>query len=100
MKVLVRISVACVSIVLVAGCTYGTSGGRVGETGLVQVAHSTSLPEPVSVDTTAVLRHFVIGPQDVLIVDVSGIDELTARELVVDAAGRISVPMAGTVDAA
>jgi polysaccharide export outer membrane protein len=87
------------SIVL-AGCAYGGGGGRVGETGQVRVANSESLPEPESIDTTAALRPFVIGPQDVLIVDVFGVEELTAREIVVDAAGRIAIPMAGSVEAA
>jgi polysaccharide export outer membrane protein len=99
MKVLARISVILVAAVL-AGCSYGTQGGRVGEAGQVQVAEMADLPAPNSVDTTASLRPFVIGPQDTLIVDVFGVEELTAREIVVDAAGRISIPLAGSVVAA
>lgn len=97
MRVLVRISVTCVAVLL-AGCTYGPDGGRVGETGQVQVVNSTTLPEPTA--SNAITRPYLIGPQDVLIVDVFGVEEMTDRELVVDGAGRISIPLAGSIAAA
>ena len=99
MRVFVRISVTCAAALL-AGCTYGPGGGKVGETGLVQVVNSDSLPEPTAIDTTARARSYLIGPQDVLIVDVAGIESMTDREIAVDAGGRISIPLAGSVDAA
>jgi polysaccharide biosynthesis/export protein len=71
----------------------------VGETGYVQVARSTSLPEPTVSDTLGPPRAYGVGPQDVLTVDVFGVESLTDREMVVDSAGRISVPLAGTIDA-
>jgi polysaccharide export outer membrane protein len=95
--------VLCASATLAAlaltGCSYGPSGGRVGETGLVQVVESVSLPAPNTTDTLGRPRSYAIGPQDVLIVDVFGIESLTDREIVVDGGGRISIPMAGTIDA-
>lgn len=96
--------VLCASTTLAAfalnGCAYGPSGGRVGETGQVQVVASASLPEPSINDTLGRPRSYAIGPQDILIIDVFGIESLTDREIVVDGGGRISIPMAGTIDAA
>jgi polysaccharide biosynthesis/export protein len=99
MRELVLISAACAAAML-AGCAYGPGGGEVGETGQVQVVASTALPEPTAQDTTGRPRAYVIGPQDVLIIDVFGVEEMTDREIVVDGAGRISIPLAGSVDAA
>jgi polysaccharide export outer membrane protein len=99
MKDLVRISAVAVAILL-GGCSYGVDGGRVGDSGLVQVVATNALPEPTAADSLIKGRPYVIGPQDVLIVDVIGFDELTGREIAVDNAGRISVPLAGTVEAA
>lgn len=98
MKELVRISLTAMAIML-SGCSYGPDGGRVGETGLVQVVASDSLPEPTTGDVIGRSRVYLIGPQDVLTVDVFGIEEMTDREIVVDRAGRISIPLAGTIDA-
>lgn len=99
MRVFVRFSVTCAAALL-AGCAYGPSGGEVGETGLVQVVNSDSLPEPTTGDTTAQARPYLIGPQDILIIDVVGLEQMADREIAVDAGGRISIPLAGSVDAA
>lgn len=99
MKNFLRTSVACAAM-MVAGCAYGPSGGKVGETGLVQVVERSTLPEPTPTDTIARPRYYVIGPQDVLMIDIFGVEEMTNREVAVDGAGRISIPLAGTVDAA
>lgn len=99
MRVLVRVSVISAAIAL-AGCTYGPSGGRVGETGLVQVVNSTTLPEPTAGDTLGATRPYLIGPLDVLVVDVFDMEEMTNRQITVDGAGRISIPLAGSVVAA
>lgn len=95
--------VLCASATVVAlalsGCAYGPTGGDVGETGQVQVVRSVSLPEPNLADTLGRPRTYAIGPQDVLVVDVFGVESLTDREIAVDGGGRISIPMAGTIDA-
>jgi polysaccharide export outer membrane protein len=91
---------ATVAALFLTGCAYGPSGGEVGETGLVQVVQSTSLPEPGVADTLGRPRSYSVGPQDVLVIDVFGVESLTDREIVVDGGGRISIPMAGTLDAA
>ena len=99
MRVLAFVSVTCAAAIL-AGCAYGPDGGEVGETGQVQVVSTTSLPEPTLADTVGQARVYRIGPQDVLIVDVDGLENMVDREIAVDAAGRISIPLAGSVVAA
>jgi polysaccharide export outer membrane protein len=99
MKVGVRIWLIGATAAL-AGCSYGPDGGRVGETGQVQVVASDALPEPTIIDTLVATRPYVIGPLDVLIVDVFGVEEMTDREIAVDGAGRISIPLAGSILAA
>lgn len=86
--------------VALAACAYGPSGGGVGETGQINVVSSSVLPEPSPADTVGAPRSYVIGPQDVLVVDVFGVEEMTDREIVVDGAGRISIPLAGSIEAA
>jgi polysaccharide export outer membrane protein len=85
---------------LVAGCSYGGGGGELGETGQIQVVASSNLPEPSVSDILGQRRSYVVGPRDVLVIDVFGIEELTAREIVVDNAGRLALPIAGSVEAA
>lgn len=94
MKEYVRIWGVCLTVAL-AGCAYGPSGGRVGETGQVRVISSDALPEPAPADMIGTPRSYVIGPQDVLVIDVFGVEAMTDRELVVDGAGRISIPFGG-----
>jgi polysaccharide export outer membrane protein len=98
MRALSLVSIAFAA--LLAGCAYGPSGGRVGETGLVQVVNTDDLPQPTVADTTRRSRPYVIGAGDVLTIDVVGIEHMNDREITVDGAGRISIPLAGTIDAA
>lgn len=98
MKKLLCISTMAAAALL-GGCSYGSSGGQLGETGQVQVVASTSLPEPTVSDIVGRSRTYVVGPNDVLTVDVIGIEELTNREVVVDGSGRMAIPLAGYIDA-
>lgn len=99
MRMRVGTSVACLVIAL-AGCSYGPSGGRVGETGQIRVVATDSLPEPTLGDAVAATSLYLIGPLDVLVVDVFGMEEMTDREIAVDRAGHISIPLAGSISAA
>ncbi|MBB3475865.1 polysaccharide biosynthesis/export family protein, partial [Sphingomonas sp. BK345] len=56
------------------------------------------MPAPVREDLTAGDRPALIGPLDTIGVDVFNVPDLS-RELQVDAGGRISMPLVGTVDA-
>lgn len=99
---MIRFSRVCAIAVagLLAGCSYGFGGGEVGETGRVEVVQIASLPEPTISDVIGQPRSYFVGPNDVLVVDVFGIEELTAREVVVDNSGRLALPLAGSITAA
>lgn len=56
------------------------------------------LPQPERADLTAADRPALIGPLDTIEVDVFNVPELR-RELQVDASGRISMPLVGSIDA-
>lgn len=65
---------------------------------LTVVEGSNTLPPPGRGDLTAADRPALIGPLDTIQVDVFNVPEL-AREMQVDASGRIAMPLAGTIDA-
>jgi len=64
----------------------------------LKVVETDTLPPPDRADLTAADRPALIGPLDTIQVDVFNVPELT-RELQVDASGRISMPLVGTLDA-
>ncbi|UZK68749.1 polysaccharide export protein [Sphingomonas sp. S1-29] len=59
---------------------------------------SAVLPAPGRADLTAADRPSLIGPLDTILVDVFNVPDL-GREMQVDASGRISMPLAGTIEA-
>jgi polysaccharide biosynthesis/export protein len=65
---------------------------------LTVVQDASALPAPGRADLVAADRPALIGPLDTIEVDVFNVPELT-REVQVDASGRISMPLVGTVDA-
>ena len=65
---------------------------------LTVVPDSTLLPAPGRGDLTVADRPSLIGPLDTIQVDVFNVPDLS-REMQVDASGRISMPLAGTIDA-
>lgn len=65
---------------------------------LTVVQDSVSLPAPGRSDLTVQDRPSLIGPLDTIEVDVFGVSDLS-REMQVDASGRISMPLVGTIDA-
>ena len=83
--------------ILSACATNRVIGGAENVTVLSQDA---SLPQPTGTDFVSGTRPYLIGPFDKLSVDVFGIDELSRPEVQVDANGTISLPLAGTVNAA
>ena len=92
-----RAALTLLTLVL-GGCSYGNSGGELGSTGYTSVV--AELPAPGATDSVSATRPYLVGPADVLVIDVFGIEGLEAREVTVDSAGRIAFPMAGTIDAA
>lgn len=93
--VLRTIAIAAAPALLLGACA-GPPPKLTGSTN-VQLVDKTEMPPPGEADGAAGPRGYVIGPFDRLIVDVFGFEELKAREVQVDAAGNISLPMAGAV---
>ncbi|MCZ8295323.1 MAG: polysaccharide export protein [Rhodobacteraceae bacterium] len=83
--------------VLVAGLSACGGSRELGGDPQLTVLPAGELPAPSIADFTAVSRPYIVGPFDRLTIDVFGIPELAAREVQVDAAGRISFPLAGVV---
>lgn len=77
---------------LVSGC-----GGRpvIGGDASLAVVQSGDLPMPTQQDFQTGTSPYFVGPFDRLIIDVYGIEELSKREVQVDASGRVSFPLVG-----
>jgi polysaccharide export outer membrane protein len=74
----------------------GCSSPGLRDTGAVTIAASDELPAPSEGDLVRGARRHLIGPGDLISVEVFGLPELS-RELRVDANGFISLPLAGAV---
>lgn len=90
---------AVVVSVALAGCAGTGSKHLVGSPNLI-VVKGDKLPEPDRSDIVGEDRPYLIGPFDKLVIDVFGIKELSEKEVQTDASGRISFPLAGTIEAA
>jgi polysaccharide export outer membrane protein len=66
----------------------------------IQLLQAKELPAPAGLDLSNPARPYRIGPFDRLKVDVFGVQDLATQEIQADASGRISVPLAGEVEAA
>lgn len=87
--------------VMLAAFALSACGGRepiASSSRLAVVQGEASLPAPDRADLTAADRPSLIGPLDTIQVDVFNVPELS-REMQVDASGRISMPLIGTIDA-
>lgn len=88
-------------IVLLFAVGLSACGGKmplVSSQHLTVVPDSKLLPAPNRQDLTASDRPSLVGPLDTIQVDVFNVPELS-REMQVDASGRISIPLVGTIDA-
>jgi len=79
-----------------AGCA---GPGRIGGAPGLRVVPGDALPAPALTDLSAQARPYLLGPFDRISIEVFGVTELN-RGVQVDAAGRVSLPLAGVVDAA
>lgn len=77
----------------------GCSGPRMIDTGRVGIVAADALPAPGLQDIAAPARPHLVGPFDRLAVEVYGLTELS-RQVQADASGNISLPLAGTINAA
>jgi polysaccharide export outer membrane protein len=92
-----KLCLAVMAATLLSGCA-GRQPPIQSTANLTVVAGTNQLPPPSREDLTASDRPSLIGPLDTITVDVFNIPDLS-RELQVDASGRISMPLAGTIDA-
>jgi polysaccharide export outer membrane protein len=92
------LSAACaVTVLALSGCA---DGPRLGESGQpLAVAKQAELPAPSGADLMAAATPYRVGPQDKLVITVFGAPELSGN-FQADAAGRLSLPLVGSVDAA
>lgn len=93
-----RIVVAVAGAVMLSACASGPSsyGGAPG----LKLVPSGTMPSPDVADLTASDRPYRVGPFDKLTIDVFGSEELSKREVQVDASGRITFPLIGTLEVA
>ena len=80
---------------LLSGCA---STVELGGDPKLTVLDASELPAPQRADLTGGTQPYFVGPYDKLIVDVYAIQDLAAREIQVDASGRMSFPLAGVLD--
>lgn len=92
---------ACVSVLLaLAGCATNPPI-QAGQTHPnIELLAASELPTPSGLDASDPTRPYLIGPFDRLKIDVFGVPELSNAEIQADASGRISVPLAGEIEAA
>lgn len=90
-----RAGLALLTLFLLGACA---STPKIGGDPNLRVLEMSTLPEPTRTDLAANDRPYYIGPLDKLVIDVFGMPELANREVQVDASGRISFPIAGSVD--
>ncbi len=89
--------VASVSAIMLASCA---DGPRLGESSSqLAVAQQTELPAPSGADLMAATTPYRVGPLDKLAITVFGAPELSGS-FQADAAGRLSLPLTGQIDAA
>lgn len=72
---------------------------RLGGAPQLRIVPGTELPPPGRIDAVQTAGDYYIGPLDRLVIDVFGIEDLSNREMQVDASGRIAFPMVGAVEA-
>lgn len=90
---------ACLAAAAMALASCAT-GPSIQPGGVVNVSMQGDLPPPQPQDVQQQGRLYYIAPFDKLRVSVYGIEDLSEREIEADAAGRISFPLVGPVDAA
>jgi polysaccharide export outer membrane protein len=85
------------ALLLLAGCVNEPRLGEASRPTVVEV--QTELPPPAGADLVAATTPYRIGPLDKLAIAVFGVPELSGS-FQADAAGRLSMPLVGSVDAA
>ncbi len=83
------------------GCAGGGSpAGTLASSTNLTMLSAEGLPTPSKADYAASVEPFLIGPYDILNIDVFANEDLRQEEIQVDASGRITFPLIGTVELA
>lgn len=90
-----RMIAVLLPMAILAGCA---STPKLGGDPNLKIIQASELPAPDRMDMTGDVRPYFVGPFDKLTISVFGIPELAMREVQVDAAGRISFPLAGVIE--
>lgn len=94
-----KTSLALACLCLAVSACAGSRAGFGGAPNL-SLIEQTALPEPGLADLRASERPYRVGPFDKLTIDVFGSEELSGREIQVDASGRITFPLISTIEVA
>lgn len=84
-----------ITALALAGCATGKLEPGPG----LKVIDADTLPEPTRADLSSSARPYLIGPFDKLSINVFGVEDLSSKTQT-DASGRLSVPLAGEIEAA
>jgi polysaccharide export outer membrane protein len=95
-KLLRQVGLPSFAALLCASCAGGSAamGGAPG----LSVVSASALPVPTQSDYSASPRPFIVGPYDILDIEVFGNDDLKVEDIQVDAGGRINFPLVGTIE--
>jgi polysaccharide biosynthesis/export protein len=91
-----KLVIGMAAALALAGCT---KIPPITSNGDLAVTNFEALPPPTAADVRPARPGYLIGPRDKLAVTVFGIDDLSSKSQV-DSSGRISVPLAGSIDVA
>ena len=75
-----------------------TSGDSSAQQQIVRI-QGDRLPSPDRADFSSSAEPYLLGPFDEVAISVYGIEELNLRDVQVDASGRLSFPLVGTIEA-
>lgn len=91
-----RSHAAVLGALLLTAC----ASGPVGQAAGLRLVETTEMPSPTIADFRASDQPYIVGPRDMLIIDILGYEEFRDRSVQVDSSGRLSVPLAGVIEAA
>lgn len=84
-------------LAILSGCAQSL---EIGGDPAVSVLPTGVMPAPVATDLTNRNDLFSLGPYDKVTIEVFGIPELVAKDILVDANGAVSFPLAGSINVA
>ena len=98
MRTVKPLACTLIAALMLTACA-GTGGGYGGAPDLTMLPGD-ELPMPTQADLEASSRPSRVGPFDKLTIDVFGSEDLSSKEVQVDASGRVTFPLIGTLEVA